>query len=982
MSTARSRTRVRRLSSPLLVLGLGAGTAVAFGLLAPLAARREQQAESARPDLVSLTYLRLGLEQHPEDRELRLRVAERSLAGGLFEAAERIADPLVRAGDLKARLLGVEIDFQRWMATSSTDLSGRERWLDRTRAALDALSGATLDAPAAQRVAQICTAIGELSRGARFLDQEARRQLDETSVQRADAAHLAAGEPLAAAQLWATLAEANASDGGREYATLALERALAADRPVDALALFEDLAPRFGATSKVLELGLAAASGVDDSIALQIARQLLATHPDDGALQARIAQLETWAEPARSTPQPLDRRTRIARARANWDLGQVLALTDPEPRRVAAVVERVSLLEATGQVPEALSTLQRALATPLASEPELWGRRLALELAAGQIDASLSTFQAIDRRFGLRREDALREADLLLSLGRTHDAMAVLAGLPLDPRDPEPARRLVRVAWETGDLERARPALEVLAASPAAEPRDFARLSLLEYRSGRHHSALVAARQGYERFGTAELLQLSLDAALAAGDRGATLELLARAQADDSELLQKPAYWSLRAQLYQERAERALSGGELASAQRDSERARELLLQGARVAPSGDASYAALWQAQHRQALELALANHDDRALAVAYQETAPSLSPRERVQVLSRLGADEQAAELAVDQASVAAPDSPDQDGLDADARSLTAALPRQVWAHAGAQQLPQLFSSSLGGGTEYAFARELRLGAAVDLTRFSSSSSALAGGGELPWANDGDAALEIAAQVTGRISETRLSLGLAARPDSQFLPFASLEQHLLDSEHVHLSISAGANERSSESARLRLFGAEDRLALNGDVGFGDHGYASASVAGQLYWDRDRTYLGSGATINAGVGYNTPLGTDLGVANVRAATYVAPRMAVDPSAGFVPDGTTWVGVGGSITRGHLDVAPVLGRELAFLTDATLGWLVPQHELGWSGRLGLGLSLFGADLLSISASASNVLGTAPGFAAYALNAEYHVSLWK
>ncbi|HVZ34265.1 MAG TPA: hypothetical protein VG963_17680 [Polyangiaceae bacterium] len=981
MSAARPRTRVRRLSSPLLAIGLGAGTTVAFALLAPLAAQREQQAESARPDLVSLTYLRLGLEQHPEDRDLRLRLAERSLAGGLFEAAEQSAEPLARAGDLRARLLGVEIDFQRWMAMSSADPSGREHWLGRTRTALDALSGATLDAPAVQRLAQICTAIGELSRGARFLDQEARRQLDEASVQRADAAHLAAGEPLAAARLWATLAEASVGERGPEYASLALDRALAADRAPDALALFEDLAPRFGATSKLLELGLAAASGVDDSVALQIARQLLAMHPGDGALEARVAQLETWAEPAPSSPKALDRSTRIARARANWDLPRVLALTDPEPQRVDAVVERVSLLEATGQVSEALSTLQRALATPLASEPELWGRRLALELAAGQIDASLSTFQAIDRRFGLRREDAFREADLLLSLGRTHEAMAVLAGVPLDSRDPEPARRLVRVAWETGDLERARPALEVLAASPGAESGDFARLSLLEYRSGRHHAALAAARQGYHRFGTAELLQLSLDAALAAGDREATLELLAQAQADGSELLQKPAYWSLRAQLYQERAERALSSGELASAQRDSARARELLLQGTRVALPGDASYGALWQAQHRQALELALASHDDQALAVAYQETAPSLSPRERVQVLSRLGADEQAAEIAVDQASAAVPDSPDQDGLDADARSLTAALPRQVWAHTGVQQLPQLFSSSLGGGTEYAFARELRLGAVVDLTRFSSSNGELAGGSQLPWANDGDAALEIAAQVTGRIADTHLAVGFAARPDSELLPFASVEQHLLDSEHVHLSINAGANERSSETARLRLFGAEDRLALSGDVGLGDHVYASASVAGQLYWDRDRTYLGSGATINAGVGYNMPLG-DLAVTNVRAATYVAPRMAVDASAGFVPEGTTWVGVGGSITRGHLDLAPVLGHELAFLSDATLGWLMPQHELGWSGRLGLGLSLFGSDLLSLSASASNVLGTAPGFAAYALNAEYHVSLWK
>ena len=45
-------------------------------------------------------------------------------------------------------------------------------------------------------------------------------------------------------------------------------------------------------------------------------------------------------------------------------------------------------------------------------------------------------------------------------------------------------------------------------------------------------------------------------------------------------------------------------------------------------------------------------------------------------------------------------------------------------------------------------------------------------------------------------------------------------------------------------------------------------------------------------------------------------------------------------------------------------------------------RLGLGVSLLGADLLSLSIEASNVLGTTPGFAAYGIGAEYRMSQWN
>ena len=63
------------------------------------------------------------------------------------------------------------------------------------------------------------------------------------------------------------------------------------------------------------------------------------------------------------------------------------------------------------------------------------------------------------------------------------------------------------------------------------------------------------------------------------------------------------------------------------------------------------------------------------------------------------------------------------------------------------------------------------------------------------------------------------------------------------------------------------------------------------------------------------------------------------------------------------------------------LADVTAGWLLPLDELGWSGKLGLGISVLGGDQLSLQASASNVMSNSPGFSVYMLGADYAVSRW-
>jgi hypothetical protein len=968
---------------PLELAAAGAATVLAFALLLPLAARREREAGEQPPDLVSLSFLRLTLEQQPDNRALRLKLARALLAAGRFDEARAVNARLAASPDPRALELEVEIRFRQWMAAAPDDCDARDDLLASLRSGAERWLGADPDARARERLSEIYPATGQLQLRAQLWVDFARQKLDAAHVERADEAALAVNDPLTSARLWSELAGQLQGPEGARAARRALQRARSADRPREALDLLKTLQPRLGADAELLELGVAISAGQDDELALSLAQRLLALRPDDGTLQHEVAALRAWLHPpAQPAPAPRDE---LASARSNWDLERVLALGSPHPEARPELIERVSLLEATGRVPEALATLEQARASGFSDDPEVWGRQLALELAAGRVEAGLSTLEGMEGRFGVDREGTYRRSELLLSLGRAREALQLLLRLPLDS-DAAHARNVRRLAWELGDLGVVRQALQALTGTTRAEPADFEQLWLIDYEARDFSSALATAQRGYARFASEGLLSLSIDAAQANGDRQSVRSLLARAELEHSARLADPGFWTQRAQLEQERESAALQRADRAAARESYGEIERLLAQARAAAPGGAARYGEIERAERRRALSLALDADDLPRVAALYESEQRSLTAAERVHVLARLGRSDEALQTAVEQLTET-PDeqAPERDALQAQAENLALELPRQLWLEGSAQQIPGLFSFTLGGGAEYAFSRELKLEALAELTSFDFSGAGLPGDApeSEPFGDSDDAGqYELAARLRGTYGGSALALGMAARPDGTLRPFGSFEQQLIERLQAHLALIARVNERSLETARLRLLGAQDQLGVRANLGLGEHFYLSADAAGQIYWDLDRDYQGSGASLSGGAGYNLGLGPDWGSANLRVAGYLAPRFAVDPAAGFIADGTSWVGVGASWSRGRLDAPPPSGRSLALLTDATLGWLVPQHELGWSGRLGLGVSLLGADLLSLSIEASNVLGTTPGFAAYGIAAGYRMSEWN
>jgi hypothetical protein len=955
-------------------LGLTAAASVAFAAVFPMSRDRQARALEAAPDMLALSYLDLALSRAPEDATLRLSVAERTLAAGQFDRARALLVPLLGEPPLPAALLlRVEIDYLAWAATDADDDKLRTIALARLGQSIDASQRVMLSTEQAEHVARICGQVGLAATRAGILERVARANLrDDERLLAAEVAQLEINAPLTAAELRAARALTYPEDDGSGNAALALRRALASGQPGPALVMFRRLRPLYGQNPQVLELGLATLAGVDDVEALSVAEQLLTMKPDDAALRQRIAELNAWTRsspPAPAPAAPVSARPPELR----WDTESLLVaepVASSGSEDGARAIERAALLDSLGAPERAIELIDRALAQELVDERALWDLKVGVLLRLGQKQAALDTLEHMDDRFGPSQASIQRRAELLLSLGELARALDLLAVAP-GPRRVEDERRITAISWELGDIDRVRTAYRVIARSPEGTPEDARRLWLLERESGDHAASTGAALAAFERFADPAFVKLALHTAIESGDDGLVATALGAARASGADI--DPESLSLSVNVRHARAHRALLRNEHEQAKSELGESARLL---ERVQQGSDfgGGFGELVETQKRQTLNLALAADDRKLLARTYPEQEKELTARERVFVLHRLGRDEEAVSEAVASIDSGALPEADSGALAADAQALGGEMPRQLGVLGDVVAMQGLTAARAGALGRLSWSGGRSLGARVELTRLSSSS-----GGDLTLPSPSLSGLdELAAELSGGIGESELTVGVVAL-EGDARPSLRFEQGF-EGDALTVELLARLNERSRDTPVLRVIGVEDELSARATIQFLQSYSASVRGSTKLYSDRvDRQVLGGAATLDASVGRSWHLPEEWS-ANLRAAGYVAPRFESD-LAGPVPEGASWVGVGASLLHGQLSVAPVAGRRVSVLVDGTAGWLLPLDELGWSGTLGLGISVLGGDQLSILASASNVVGTTPGFAVYTLGADYAVSRW-
>lgn len=628
--------------------------------------------------------------------------------------------------------------------------------------------------------------------------------------------------------------------------------------------------------------------------------------------------------------------------------------SDVPRMRATATRERVNLYEALGDVDAERKALTAALSSNAAADETLWLLKFELERRLGESAAALDTLTQMLERFpGTATRERL--AHLQLALGRPKEALATLQAAP-GAKDERSLRRLALIAFEVGDLDAERRIYERLTMLKSAGLYDYQRLLAL---ARDNSSALRIALAAFERFDSAEMLSSALDIYAAEGNENAQLALLARGERIAS-LVERRDYWQSLITLRQRRAARAVEDGRFAEAKQELAAAAELLGR-ATVRARDSALFDRLWDAQRAQSLSLGLTSSDKAYAARAYADYKKRLSVRERVYVLARLGRSDEALRMARQALKEGNLSAADRWALQDDVRYLGRSLSRYVQASGEAVDMGDVVmlraaatvqygnpSWGLGGGASFNQFRPAQDGLVIDVEQH-----------------------DIVGQLHARIKFATLEVGLSVRNEISARPFGSLVARLWGDESAGGRLRLHLNDTAADNARVRVLAVSDAVAFETTLPLVWRLYLTGRVAGDMFREREkRTHLGTGLTVDAGLGATVVQLRGFGDAGVRLVTRIAPRYPRSPEA-LPPEiaktvwmqSSEWLGLGASFGRGQLDQPPLVGRQFCYLLDAAAGWLWPVSSIGYSVQMGLGISLFGADLLSIGARGSNVIST-------------------
>lgn len=992
--TLRYSTQLRPLVNRKAVSGVVLATVLGWCGLLLLASERQELAASALPSALSLRLLELGLATRPDDDGLRIRLARKRLEAGQLLEARELVQRVVHSAEFRdaAQALSIDIAYARWTAVDPQDRAQRADRLEELHATLDAVAEGGSSEQLRLRIAALYRETERPERAAVLLDNLARghRPLDVARFAQADAAWLEAGQPLAAADLQAFLA-AEAGTEGPTHARLALQRAQLSGNAQALASMLQRMRALYPQDVALLKLAITIAEASDVRRACDLAIELARLQPGTGAYHreaARLAEasgrslcaLDQYMWLWRHEHRAQDKLNALRLARANWDLELLRELLDgtrpvsqtpvrgAKPRKgcgdaerrlmAAEWEERFRLYEALGDTSAARALLTRVVGTPEGNTQFWWRRKLELDKRLDDHTAAIHTLTQMLARFP---ERGVREelAELQLAVGQSSAALATLEAAPATQRDGMLLRRTCEVAAAVGNLDAERAALEQLTRTHDATLWDYHRLLALAPDAV---SAAQIASEACWRFQSYDMFYVALQLYGREGHEAAQLTLIEQVTTL-APITRRVDYWLIRIHMQQALAARAAEHKDYRVAKAALENADDLLRNAAKLAPSKQ-QYAALWDAQHAQALSVGLQSGDKTFALRAFLATQATFSVRERVYLLIKLGQTDKALEEARRELERTQLRDSDRSVLQNDALSLSRGRATDLQLMGQGFSMPGLQAFGGSARVDYAeIAGGLR--ASVDFTEYQPVTTGVS--------VLGAPVRDMTAALRGRLSRFTLELGALVRDTEQVRPFGMLQLRLAGDEERGAGLALHGNSANADTARMRVLGVTDAVAFKAVVGLAKHIWASARAAGEMYYTRtERHYLGWGATVDLSMGGSWELPAKVGNAGVRVFGRGAPRFAApqDPRAQpdiWLPATSVWSGVGVSLARGQLDAPVLFGKDINYGLDVSFGWLMPVSAPGWSITGQLGVSVFGADSLTLAATAGNVLG-ASGFA--------------
>ncbi|MCO6426843.1 tetratricopeptide repeat protein [Nitrosomonas communis] len=235
-------------------------------------------------------------------------------------------------------------------------------------------------------------------------------------------------------------------------------------------------------------------------------------------------------------------------------------------------------------------------------------------------------------------------------------------------------------------------------------------------------------------------------------------------------------------------------------------------------------------------------------------------------------------------------------------------------------------------------------------------------------------DSEVDIATEFTHPLREGMLQLNLGGnlRDDKSVVyGAAKVSQDITNS--VKTSLRLGVNEISQETGPLRALGRKDIILFNVSTQLTRQTFMSLDIDAHRYLTRERSTLGKGYKLQGILANSLLTGIQdwqirlQGTWESNDLAGTLPSELTGLFAAPVADVETLItkrfgtmGAGTTFRYGPSDQG-VLRRPF-FLADAWTGWVWPNNVLGYTGRIGVGISLLGPDILSAGAFYSNIQG--------------------
>lgn len=382
------------------------------------------------------------------------------------------------------------------------------------------------------------------------------------------------------------------------------------------------------------------------------------------------------------------------------------------------------------------------------------------------------------------------------------------------------------------------------------------------------------------------------------------------------------------------------------------------------------------------QRLALALADHDQATLANILNNEGEQLTQLDRVEPLKQLNRTDEALAVLDNYLQTAEDIGADQAGLYHYRNELAVQQSSQLVLGGNIQSLGSLDITQSQARFTLPLSKKA-LSFQVRHNHLNSSDTKLV----LPADNEIDLFLEGKYPFQSGL-QLQANLGTNLR-DQQSIVYGSMSLTSKINNFLDANIRLGIHELSTETAALRALGDKDKLSLILSTKLTQQSFFQLGVDGHRYLTRQGSLLGDGYKVEGILAYTLIRANPTWQVRLQS-SWESNRLKnnlpaelrsslLSPSANIetiVPKSYGTVGVGTTF-RYNLSEQDI-PRQPYLLVDGWVGWSVPANVLTYTGRIGAGISLFKADVLSVGAFYGNAQGGQPNTAYQGIDVQYTV----